>query len=102
MHAPEWEDLNVFMQDFATDVTVYNPDGADIILKGIYNDAVFLHDIGEADMDISMPRLTMTERDAEHLKVKSLIHVHDTDFYVYQMKPDGTGMVNVILSEDVT
>ena len=100
MNAPDWEDVSVFIREFATDVTVFNPDGADLILKGIFDDAFFLSEIGEADMEITEPRLTMTEKDAAHLNKGMAVQVNNIDYHVYQVKPDGTGLVTVKLSKD--
>ncbi|MEM6602503.1 MAG: hypothetical protein AAF621_00480 [Pseudomonadota bacterium] len=98
MPAPDWEDLTAFFNadEFAIDIIVKLPDG-DVTLKGIFDDAFFLAEIGEADLSDTQPRITLPTKDAEIISRKDQIVVHNTEYFVLENKPDGTGISIVTL-----
>ena len=69
-------------------------------LKGIFDNAYFLQEIGDLDIDNTQPRLTCVEKDVTKVSKEATVLINGITYEVTK-KPqtDGTGMCQLLLCE---
>lgn len=69
-------------------------------LKGIFDNAYFLQEIGDMDIDNTQPRLTCVEKDVTKVSKEATVLINGVTYEVTK-KPqtDGTGMCQILLCE---
>lgn len=69
-------------------------------LKGIFDNAYFLQEIGDMDIDNTQPRLTCVEKDVTKVSKEATVLINGITYEVTK-KPqtDGTGMCQILLCE---
>ena len=69
-------------------------------LKGIFDNAYFLQEIGDLDIDNTQPRLTCVEKDVTKVSKEATVLINGITYEVTK-KPqtDGTGMCQILLCE---
>lgn len=101
------ENLHIFTRTFGKAIKFNLADGSIIDtgvdglpLKGIFDNAYFLQEIGDVDIDNTQPRLTCVMEDIAKVKKEDTVEI-DGDLYdvTKDPQPDGTGMGIVILSK---
>jgi len=101
------EDLHVYVRMLGTDITfnladgtMLNTDSEGQPLKGIFDNAYFLKEIGDMDLESTQPRLTCVEADVTNVSKEDTVEIDGTTYEVTR-KPqtDGTGMVVIPLCE---
>ncbi len=101
------EDLYSYVNTFGQVIKFTLPDGTILDkdsqgqpLKGIFDNAYFLVEIGDMDLDNTQPRLTCVEADVTNVSKESTVEING---YTYEVtkKPqtDGTGMCQILLSK---
>lgn len=99
------ENLYSYVRTFGEVIIFTLPDGTTIDkdtqgrpLKGIFDNAYFLQEIGDMDIDNSQPRLTCVEADVTNVSKESTVEINGITYEVTQ-KPqtDGTGMCQIPL-----
>jgi hypothetical protein len=95
MPAPDWEDLNDFLdeEEFATAVTITRADGVVLTLSGIYEDQYMDAQLGEYVMDTERPRVWCKQLDVPGVQRGDICEVDGVTYDVMgQPQSDGTGM----------
>ena len=99
------ENLYSYVRTFGEVIIFTLPDGTKIDkdtqgrpLKGIFDNAYFLQEIGDMDIDNTQPRLTCVEADVTNVSKESTVEINGITYEVTQ-KPqtDGTGMCQIPL-----
>lgn len=99
------ENLYSYVRTFGEVIIFTLPDGTTIDkdtqgrpLKGIFDNAYFLQEIGDMDIDNTQPRLTCVEADVTNVSKESTVEINGITYEVTQ-KPqtDGTGMCQIPL-----
>ena len=94
------EDLHAYTRTFGEDIEFTLSDGTKLStdiegqpLKGIFDNVYFLQEIGDWDIDNTLPRLTCVEADVTEVSKEDTVTV-DGITYEVAKKPqtDGTGM----------
>lgn len=95
------EDLHAYVRTFGVNIsftlsggTTLNTDTEGQPLKGIFDNAYFLKEIGDMDLENTQPRLTCVEADVTNVKKEDTVSIGSI-LYDVTAKPqtDGTGMV---------
>ena len=69
-------------------------------LKGIFDNAYFLQEIGDMDIDNTQPRLTCVEKDVTKVSKEATVLINGITYEVTKKpKADGTGMCQILLCE---
>lgn len=101
MPAPDWEDLNDFLdeKEFATAVTITRADGVVLTLSGIYEDQYMDAQLGEYVMDTTRPRVWCKQLDVSGVQRGDICEVDGVTYDVMgQPQSDGTGMAMLDLA----
>ena len=99
------EDLYAYVRTFGKAITFTLPNGTTINkdtqgqpLKGIFDNAYFLQEIGDMDIDNTQPRLTCVEADVTNVSKSSTVIIDGITYEVTKTpQPDGTGMCQIPL-----
>lgn len=99
------ENLYSYVRTFGEVIIFTLPDGTKIDqdiqgqpLKGIFDNAYFLQEIGDMDIDNTQPRLTCVEADVTNVSKESTVEIGGVTYEVTQKpQPDGTGMCQILL-----
>lgn len=99
------ENLYSYVRTFGEVITFTLPKGTIIDkdtqgqpLKGIFDNAYFLQEIGDMDIDNTQPRLTCVEADVTNVSKESTVEINGITYEVTQKpQPDGTGMCQIPL-----
>lgn len=99
MPKPSWEDMSVFFNsdEFAIEAIVTTNDGT-ITIKGIYDDALYIRDIGEADFEQTKPRFVCDTEMTTGIKRDMPISIDGKDAHIIDIIPDGTGLSTIYMS----
>lgn len=99
--------LHSYVKAFGVDL-VFTLDSGEILdkdtegqpLKGIFDNAYFLQEIGDMDIDNTQPRLTCVEKDVTKVSKEATVLINGVTYEVTK-KPqtDGTGMCQILLCE---
>lgn len=100
-------DLHIYTRTFGGGVKFTLADGSILEngsdgkpLKGIFDNAYFLQEIGDMDIDNTQPRLTCVAADVTRVKKEDSAEIDGVIYDVLRdPQPDGTGMAVVLLSE---
>lgn len=100
------ENLHIYTRTFGKDIKFTLADGSIIDtgadglpLKGIFDNAYFLQEIGDVDIDNTQPRLTCVMADVAKVKKEDTVEIEGALYDVTKdPQPDGTGMCVVVLS----
>lgn len=101
MPAPDWEDLDDFLDEevFATPVTITRADGVVLTLSGIYEDQYMDAQLGEYMMDTDRPRVWCKQSDVPGVQRGDICEVDAATYDVMgQPQGDGTGMAMLDLA----
>lgn len=101
MPAPEWEDLDAFLDEgeFATTVTVTREDGLALAFSGIYEDQYLDAQLGEYRMDSERPRVWCKQADVPGVSRGDTCVVGGATYDVMTApQGDGTGMAMLDLA----
>lgn len=80
------------------DGTIINKDKQGQTLKGIFDNAYYLDEIGDMDIDNTQPRLTCVEADVTNVSKSSTVDINGITYEVTKKpQPDGTGMCQILL-----
>lgn len=99
------EELHTYVRTFGVALsftlangTTLNTDTEGQPLKGIFDNAYFLQEIGDMDLDNTQPRLTCVEADVTNVKKEDTVTINGI-LYDVTNKPqtDGTGMCVIVL-----
>lgn len=99
------ENLQVYVNTFGEDITfilkggtILNKNTQGQPLKGIFDNAYFLVEIGDMDLDTTQPRLTCVESDVTNVSKEDTVKIRGITYDVTR-KPqsDGTGMCQIPL-----
>lgn len=101
------EELHTYVRTFGVALsftlangTTLNTDTEGQPLKGIFDNAYFLQEIGDVDIDNTQPRLTCVMEDIAKVKKEDTVEIGGDLYDVTKdPQPDGTGMGIVILSK---
>lgn len=101
------QDLHVYTRTFGEVVKFNLADGSILDtgadgkpLNGIFDNAYFLQEIGDMDIDNTQPRLTCVEADIVRVKKEDSVEINGAKYDVTKdPQPDGTGMAVVVLSK---
>lgn len=102
MPAPDWEDLDAFLDEneFADSVTVTRADGTVLTLSGIYEDQYLDARLGEYMMDSKRPRVWCKCADVPGVRRGDICTVAGIAYDVMtEPQGDGTGMAMLDLAE---
>ena len=78
--------------------TIIDKDTQGQPLKGIFDNAYFLQEIGDMDIDNTQPRLTCVEADVTNVSKESTVEINGITYEVTQKpQPDGMGMCQIPL-----
>lgn len=102
MPAPDWEDLDAFLdeEEFATPVSVTRADGVVLTLSGIYEDQYLDAQLGEYRMDHERPRVWCKQSDVPGVRKGDTCTVDGITYDVMtEPQGDGTGMAMLELAE---
>ena len=99
------ENLYSYVRTFGEVIIFTLPDGTTIDkdtqgrpLKGIFDNAYFLQEIGDMDIDNTQPRLTCVEADVTNVSKESTVEINGITYEVTQKpQPDGTCMCQIPL-----
>ena len=99
------ENLYSYVRTFGEVITFTLPKGTIIDkdtqgqpLKGIFDNAYFLQEIGDMDIDNTQPRLTCVEADVTNVSKESTVEINGVTYEVTKKpQPDGTGMCQIPL-----
>jgi len=99
------EDLYAYVRTFGVAITfslanntTLNTDSQGQPLKGIFDNAYYLQDIGDMDMDNTQPRLTCVEADVTNVSKQDTVVINGVTYEVTKKpQPDGTGMCQIPL-----
>lgn len=99
------EDLHAYVKTFGKDIiftladgTTLNTDSQGQPLKGIFDNAYFLVEIGDMDLDNTQPRLTCVEADVTNVSKEDTVEIDGVTYEVTRKpQPDGTGMCQIPL-----
>jgi hypothetical protein len=99
------ENLHVYVRAFGKDIsftlangTALNKDNEGQPLKGIFDNAYFLQEIGDMDLSNTQPRLTCVEADVTNVKKEDTVSIDGILYDVTEKpQPDGTGMCALVL-----
>lgn len=100
------ENLHIYTRTFGKAIKFNLADGSilekgtdDLPLKGIFDNAYFLQEIGDMDLDNTQPRLTCVMEDIVKVKKEDTVEIDNILYDITKdPQPDGTGMGIVILS----
>lgn len=101
MPAPDWEDLDDFLDEaeFADPVTVTRADGAVLTLSGIFEDQYLDAQLGEYRMDTERPRVWCKQADVPGVQRGDTCTVGGVTYDVMtEPQGDGTGMAMLDLA----
>ena len=101
------QDLHVYTRTFGEVVKFSLADGSILDtgidgkpLNGIFDNAYFLQEIGDMDIDNTQPRLTCVEADIVRVKKEDSVEINGAKYDVTKdPQPDGTGMAVFVLSK---
>lgn len=80
------------------DGTTLNTDSQGQPLKGIFDNAYFLAEIGDMDIDSTQPRLTCVQADVTKVSKEDTVEIDGVTYEVTKRpQPDGTGMCQIPL-----
>lgn len=94
------EDLQIYVKTFGKALIFTLADGSTLSknhkgqpIKGIFDNAYFLQEIGDMDLDNTQPRITCVEADVAKVKKEDTVRI-DGILYDITRNPqgDGTGM----------
>lgn len=99
------DNLYTYLNAFGVDITHIDADGVEHSknanggnLKGIFDNAYFLVEIGELDLDNTQPRLQCVEADITNVKKADSFRINGELYDVTgRPQPDGTGMAVIPL-----
>lgn len=104
MPAPEWEDLDVFLQedDFATAAIINLQGGVTRPVRGIFDDPSMTAKLGGYQRDDNNVMLTVKETDAVGVRIRDTVTVkHRAGDKTYDVmktpEDDGTGMSVIVM-----
>lgn len=94
------ENLNIFTKTFGKIIIFNLADGSildkgvdGLPLRGIFDNAYFLQEIGDMDLENTQPRITCTEADVKRVKKEDTVRIDGILYDVTRNpQPDGTGM----------
>lgn len=95
MPAPDWENLDVFLQqgEFASAVTITLQGGGVRVVTGIFDDPFLDAQLGEYVLESTRPRVTCAAGDLAGVRRGDEATIGDDTFDVVSgPQPDGTGM----------
>lgn len=100
MPSPDWEDLNVFFDEFADIATINLADETVIEnVKCIYDDPYFNAQLGEYDMDTSRPRITCKMSDVTNVSRGDTLTIKSKTYDILTSpQGDGTGLAMLDLA----
>lgn len=101
------DDLHIYTRTFGKGVKFTLADGSILEkgsdgnpLKGIFDNAYFLQEIGDMDIDNTQPRLTCVLSDIAQVKKEDYAEIDGVKYDVTRNpQPDGTGMAVVVLAK---
>ncbi len=105
MPAPDWENLDLFLNtdDFGITVTINHKAGGSSTLRAIFDDPYINAQLGEYQPDITDPRLTVKQLDAINVKKHDYCTINDKTYDVLTApQPDGSGMAIIRLAARAT
>lgn len=100
------ENLHIYTRTFGKAIKFNLADGSilekgtdDLPLKGIFDNAYFLQEIGDMDLDNTQPRLTCVMEDIVKVKKEDTVEIDNALYDITKdPQPDGTGMAVIVLS----
>lgn len=100
------ENLHIYTRTFGKAIKFNLADGSilekgtdGLPLKGIFDNAYFLQEIGDMDLDNTQPRLTCVMEDIAKVKKENTVEIDNVLYDVIKdPQPDGTGMAVIVLS----
>lgn len=100
------ENLHIYTRTFGKAIKFNLADGSilekgtdDLPLKGIFDNAYFLQEIGDMDLDNTQPRLTCVMEDIVKVKKEDTVEIDNILYDITKdPQPDGTGMAVIVLS----
>lgn len=100
MPKPSWENMSVYFSenDFAVIAQILTPDGI-ITVNGIYDDAIYIRDIGEADMTQSQPRFICATEEVLNAQRGMSVTIDNKTHKIIDVTADGTGLSTMMLSK---
>ncbi|RKR02596.1 hypothetical protein C7446_2314 [Kushneria sinocarnis] len=101
MPAPDWEDLDVFLDEdeFACRVFVQRADGVELSLSGLFEDAYYDAQLGEYAMDSIRPRVWCQRVDVPGVQRGDTCRIEGTRYDILtEPQGDGTGMAMLELA----
>ncbi|MCP9495887.1 MAG: hypothetical protein MSG64_15670 [Pyrinomonadaceae bacterium MAG19_C2-C3] len=94
------EDLSLFFDDLAVDVTVTPANGDDVFTApGIFQSPTQDANIYDQSVEMDAPQVVMQERDARRIDRDDVVRVSGTDYEVIRTVDDGTGMATIYLRD---
>ena len=101
------EDLHTYTKTFGESIKFTLAKGSIIDkgsdekpLNGIFDNAYFLQEIGDIDIDNTQPRLNCVLSDIERVKKEDSVEINGVIYDVVRdPQPDGTGMALLILAK---
>lgn len=92
------EDIDLFLEDFATDV-ILDPEGTgEVSIKAILDEAQRVIDIQTGQVIDASPVLTCKSADVSGVTRRSTLEIASVTYYVNEILDDGTGITQLILS----
>lgn len=92
-------DNSIFLSDFGQDAVFTLQSGNQITVQAIFDNSFYNAQIGEIDLETTLPRLTCVESDILEVKDKDTVLVNGKNYKVLRIQPDGTGMAVVVLAK---
>ena len=100
----DWEDLDIFFDDFAIEATLELQDGSTLALKGIFDTPYQQRDFGGFVVDADDPTFTCPWQD-EFMDARSgdTLTIGTEIFYIESgARSDGTGLASFVLTREST
>lgn len=97
---PDWEDLDLFFDDFAVAAVIHRASGGSVELPVIYDDAYLNAQIGEYEFDTQGHRALCRADRVVGVKPRDTIEISGRHFDILtHPQPDGTGLALLKLAE---
>lgn len=97
---PDWEDLDLFFDDFAVAAVISRANGETLSLPVIYDDAYLNAQIGEYELDSQSHRALCRADRVVGVKPGDTIEIGGSHFDILtHPQPDGTGLALLKLAE---
>lgn len=101
------QDLHVYTRSFGEVIKFSLADGSILDkgidekpLMGIFDNAYFLLEIGDIDIDNTQPRLNCVEADIKNVKKGDSVEINNSIYDITRNpQPDGTGMAIIVLAK---